>query len=287
MSNPTGTLPKAPAERAPGVPAPGAASAPVGGLAFDLDGTVYLSSQLLPGALELLGALAHAGVPYVFATNNSSKSGAQYLEHLRALGLGVERTQLLTSNDVAVAYLRGAGLVRPYLVATPTVEEEYRAAGIEPTTSGPDAVLLTFDTTLTYDKLRRASDLIRSGLPYFATHPDSVCPTPSGPIPDCGAFAALLFEATGVRPVVLGKPEAHMARAIQSRLGLPARRIAFVGDRLYTDVRMANDHGFQAVLTLTGEASRDDLAASPYAPGLVVEDLRDLHAHLRRVGTVA
>jgi len=273
----------APVQRAPEA----AAEAAIAGLAFDLDGTVYLSSQLLPGALELLGALGHAGVPYVFATNNSSKSGAQYLEHLRALGLSAERAQVLTSNDVAVAYLSAAGLVRPYLVATPAVEAEYRAAGIEPTAGAPDAVLLTFDTTLTYDKLRRASDLIRNGLPYFATHPDRVCPTPSGPIPDCGAFAALLFEATGVRPVVLGKPEVHMAHAIQARLGLPARRIAFVGDRLYTDVRMANDHGFQAVLTLTGEASRDDLAASPYAPDVVVEDLRALHAHLRRVGTVA
>ena len=273
----------APVQRTPD----GAAEAAVAGLALDLDGTVYLSSQLLPGALELLGALAHAGVPYVFATNNASKSGVQYLEHLRALGRPAERAQMLTSNDVAVAYLSAAGLARPYLVATPAVEAEYRAAGIEPTAGDPDAVLLTFDTTLTYDKLRRASDLIRSGLPYFATHPDRVCPTPSGPIPDCGAFAALLFEATGLRPVVLGKPEAHMARAIQARLGLPARRIAFVGDRLYTDVRMANDHGFQAVLTLTGEASRDDLAASPYAPDVVVEDLRALHARLLRVGTLA
>jgi len=274
-------------ERAPEAAVSAPTDAAVAGLAFDLDGTVYLSSQLLPGALELLGALGRAGVPYVFATNNSSKSGAQYLEHLRGLGLPAERTQVLTSNDVAVAYLKAAGLARPYLVATPTVEAEYRAAGIEPTAGDPDAVLLTFDTTLTYDKLRRASDLIRSGLPYFATHPDRVCPTPSGPIPDCGAFAALLFEATGVRPVVLGKPETYMAHAIQARLDLPAQRIAFVGDRLYTDVRMANDHGFQAVLTLTGEAMRDDLAASPYVPDVVVEDLRALHTYLLRVGTLA
>jgi len=260
---------------------------PVAAVAFDLDGTVYLSSKLLPGARELIEALASAGVPYLFATNNSSKTGAQYVEHLRSLGLRVTRREVLTSNDAAVAYLRGTSLRRPYLVATPEVEAEYRAEGFELAADQPDSILLTFDTTLTYDKLRRGNDLIRAGLPYFATHPDLVCPTPSGPIPDCGAFAALLHASSGARPTVLGKPEPTMAGAIRARLGAAAGTVAFVGDRLYTDVRMANDHGFLAVLTLTGEATREDLLASPYVPDLVVDDLRVLHQYLRRVGTLA
>jgi len=258
----------------------------VAAVAFDLDGTIYLSSELLPGALELVEALAMAGVPYLFATNNSSKTGAQYVEHLRSLGLRVTRREVLTSNDAAIAYLRGTSLRRPYLVATPEVVAEYRAEGIEATGERPDSVLLTFDTTLTYDKLRRASDLIRAGLPYFATHPDLVCPTPSGPVPDCGAFAALLHAATGAQPLVLGKPEATMAGAIRARLGVAAGTLAFVGDRLYTDVRMANAHGFLAVLTLTGEATRADLLASPHVPDLVVDDLGGLHRYLHRVGTL-
>jgi 4-nitrophenyl phosphatase len=287
MSEPRTTSPLPSGARSPASTAAGRVAA----VAFDLDGTVYLSSELLPGARELIDALASAGVPYLFATNNSSKTGEQYVAHLRSLGLRVTRREVLTSNDVAVAYLRGASLGRPYLVATPEVEAEYRAEGIEPAADHPDSVLLTFDTTLTYEKLRRASDLIRAGLPYLATHPDLVCPTPTGPIPDCGAFVALLHAATGARPTVLGKPESTMALAIRARLGVaespgegPA---AFVGDRLYTDVRMANDHGFLAVLTLTGEATRDDLLASPHVPDLVVEDLTVLHQYLRRVGTLA
>ena len=256
----------------------------VAGLAFDLDGTIYLGPALLPGALALLEALAAAGVPYLFATNNSSKTGEQYLERLLELRLPVQRAQLLTSNDVAVTHLQREGLRRPYLLATPDVEDEYRAQGIEPTASDPDSVLLTFDTTLTYEKLRVASDLIRSGLPYLATHPDLVCPTPTGPIPDCGAFIALLAEATGVRPLVLGKPRGSMAAAISARVGLPPERIAYVGDRLYTDVRMANEHGFRAVLTLTGETQREDLAGSPHAPDIVVDTLEVLHEQLRRAG---
>lgn len=260
---------------------------PILALAFDLDGTVYLGDRLLPGAAELLEALSVAGVAFVFATNNSSKTLAAYRRHLAAMGLPDAPEVVLTSNDVARDALRAAGVARPFLVATDDVRREYGERGLAHEEAEPDAVLLTFDTSLTYAKLRRAADLIRAGVPYFATHPDRVCPTPEGPIPDCGAFAALLAAATGAQPVVLGKPERPMAEAIGRRLGASPSSIAFVGDRLYTDVRMANDHGFVAVLTLTGETTREDLAASEHRPDIVVGDLRDLHTHLREVGALA
>jgi HAD superfamily hydrolase (TIGR01450 family) len=187
---------------------------------------------------------------------------------------------------LGVAHLHEAGWQRPYLVATPEVEAEYREHGIEPTEEGPDCVLLTFDTTLTYEKLRRAAHLIREGRPYLATHPDRVCPTPEGPIPDCGSFIALLEAATGAVPLVLGKPQPSMAGTIRERLERPPTEIAFVGDRLYTDVRMANEHGFLAVLTLTGETVRADLEGSEHVPDLVVESLTELHEHLERSGVV-
>jgi 4-nitrophenyl phosphatase len=255
-------------------------------LAFDLDGTIYLGPDLLPGARTLIEALHAEGLPYLFATNNSSKTAAQYLRHLGGFGIPVERPAVVTSNDVARAVLAQEGRLRPYLLATPEVTEEYREAGFEPADVDADVVLLTFDTTLTYAKLRRASDLVRAGTPYYATHPDLVCPTPDGPIPDCGAFIELLAAATGRRPIVLGKPERPMADTIRHRLGVGAEHVAFVGDRLYTDVRMANEHGFQAVLTLTGEATVADLAASPYRPDLIVADMLDLHERLRSAGTL-
>jgi 4-nitrophenyl phosphatase len=255
-------------------------------LAFDLDGTVYLGGRLLPGALRLLEALRDEGVPYLFATNNSSKTGEAYVRHLGGFGIPVERSTILTSNDVARAVLAREGMRRPFLLATPEVADEYRAGGFAPGAADPDCVLLTFDTTLDYEKLRVAADLILHGLPYFATHPDLVCPTPAGPIPDCGSFIELLAAATGRRPLVLGKPQGPMAEAIRARLGAGADRIAFVGDRLYTDVRMANEHGFLAVLTLTGEASAADLAASPYAPDRIVATLIELHERLRAGGTL-
>lgn len=256
-------------------------------LAFDLDGTIYLGSQILPGSLELLAALRAASVPVVFATNNSSKTPDQYLSHLTGFGLDVRREEILTSNHVAIDELRAAGVKRPFVVATEPVRAYYRSEGFDLEADDADAVLLTFDTTLDYAKLKRADELIRRGLRYFATHPDLTCPTAEGPIPDCGAFAALLAASTGVWPKVLGKPEAAMARSIVNRLGVAPEGVAFVGDRLYTDVRMAQEQGLVGVLTLTGEAVLDDLEGSEYQPHLTVRDMAELLELLRRAGVVA
>lgn len=257
-------------------------------IAFDLDGTVYLGDAPLPGARELMSGLADAGVPHLFATNNSSVPGYRYVERLRRLGIAADRRNVLTSNDAAVAHLRRAGVDRAFVVATEEVRAEYAAAGVAHDADDPLAVMLTFDTSLDYQKVRRASDLLRAGLPYYATHPDLVCPTPSGPIPDCGAFIALFAASTGREPEVIGKPSEVMATSVRERLaaqgearGVAPQRMAFVGDRLYTDVRMANEHGFLAVLVLTGEATVADLDLSPYSADLVVEDLTALSAHLR------
>lgn len=257
-------------------------------IGFDLDGTVYLSDQPLPGARELLHGLVAAGVPHLFATNNSSVSGGRYVDRLNAMGIAAERRNVLTSNDATVGHLLRRGIDRAYIVAADDVRAEYAAAGIAHSPADPLAVVLTFDTTLTYQKIRAASDLLRAGLPYFATHPDLVCPTPNGPIPDCGSFIAMFAAATGREPEVLGKPSETMATAVRERLaslaeahGLSPRSMAFVGDRLYTDVRMANEHGFFAVLTLTGEATPADLEASPHVADLVVEDLGELARHMR------
>ena len=278
--------PRAPHPTAPHPTAARPGPPTIAALAFDLDGTLVLGAEPLPGAGALLAALAAADVPYLVATNNSSASGRHYVRRLVELGLPVTRAAVLTSNDVTLGQLRASGIERPFLVATREVEQEYRAGGVAPGAEPPDAVVLTFDTTLTYAKLRRAADLILAGLPYLATHPDLVCPTRTGPIPDCGAFAALLRAATGRRPRIMGKPERPMAEAIRARLGVAPDAVAFVGDRLYTDVRMANRHGFQAVLTLTGETGRTDLAGSNDVPDLVVDDLDALHTHLRSLGVL-
>ena len=263
----------------------GRAGAPLSGvkaLAFDLDGTIYLQGTPLPGALELLAALREAGVGHLFVTNNSSVSGATYSSKLAAIGLQPERAQVLTSNDVAMSHLQQVGIRRPYLMATAEVRAAYQEAGLPHEEESPDAVLLTFDSELTFAKLAAATRHIGAGMPYLATHPDVTCPVPGGFLPDTGSFIELFAAATGRRPQVLGKPHVGMIQEIGRRLELPAGQIAFVGDRLQTDIQMAADAGFVGVLTLTGVTQADTLVTSTVQPDVVVSGMTQLHSLLRQ-----
>ncbi len=251
-------------------------------IAFDLDGTIYLQGTPLPGALELLAGLRENGVPYLFVTNNSSVDGAAYASKLEALGLGSDRSRVLTSNDVARSHLLNLGIKRPYLLATPEVRAEYAQAGIMHEDDTPDAVLLTFDTSLTFEKLALATRHIASGLPYMATHPDVTCPIPDGFLPDTGSFIELFRAATGRSPEILGKPHSGMSSEIIRRLGVPAGQIAFVGDRLTTDIQMAVDAGFVGVLTLTGVTQVSDLQDSRIRPDLIVTGMPELSDLLKQ-----
>lgn len=245
-------------------------------LAFDLDGTVYLQDRPLPGALELLAELRRRQVPHLFVTNNSSVSGDSYVSKLQRLGLQVGREQILTSSDVAISHLTGLGIRRPWLLATDEVKADFARTGLVHTEEMPDAVLLAFDTSLTYAKLATATSLIASGLPYLATHPDVTCPVPDGFLPDTGSFIELFQAATGRRPEVLGKPQPGMSREVSRRLRQPPERIAFVGDRLQTDIRMANQAGFVGILTLTGVTSAEDLPDADIVPELTISGLAEL-----------
>lgn len=251
-----------------------------GAFAFDLDGTVYLQGRPLPGALELLAGLDAARIPFLFVTNNSSTTGAGYVNKLRGMGLDIDRDQVLTSNDVTIAHLQGAGITRPWILGNGDVRAEYAAAGIRHEAADPDAVLLTFDQGIDYARITTAARLITGGLPYLATHPDVNCPVLDGFLPDVGSFIELFAASTGRRPEILGKPQPAMARAIAERLGKPATDIAFVGDRLQTDVHMANRAGFRAVLTLTGVTGRADLGFGGPQPDFVVEDMTELAARI-------
>lgn len=252
--------------------------------AFDLDGTVHLGGELLPGAAELMAFLRASGVPHLFATNNSSASASHYLTLLNGMGIHAEARQVLTSNHVAAMHLHEQGVARAFIVGTPDVIAEYENGGLSHDTDTPQAVLLTYDTSLDYEKIRQVNSLLNAGLPYFATHPDVVCPARGGSLPDCGSFAALFLASSGRSPIVLGKPSRAMADAIRQRLEVnDGQNVVFVGDRLYTDVRMANEHGFTAVLTLTGEAAADDLSASAYTAEFVVDGLGDLLDMLRPI----
>ncbi|RME56799.1 MAG: HAD-IIA family hydrolase [Deltaproteobacteria bacterium] len=252
---------------------------------LDLDGTIYLGDRLLPGAAAWIEFLREGGYPFLFLTNNSARDATAYARKLERYGLAVSPEEILTSGEATARYLRQEGIVHVFPIGTPAFEAEFRRRGIildGADISGTEAVVVGFDTTLTYAKLEAGCRLLLRGARFIASHPDYVCPTEREPLPDCGAICAAITAATGLEPTVVGKPSAFMVQVALEKLGVPAEKTAIVGDRLYTDIRMGIEGGIFPILVLTGETKEGDLAQSPWQPGACFPSVRELHGALAR-----
>ena len=250
---------------------------------LDMDGTVYLGSRLLPGSLDFLRYLGETGRDHLFLTNNSSRNAQYYAQKLTKLGWPAQPGEILTSGEATALYLGGLKpSARVYLLGTPDLETEFAAHGFVLTDENPDYVVLGFDMTLTYDKLVRACDLVRGGVPFIATHPDLNCPTETGYIPDCGAMTALITASTGVTPKVIGKPNREIIDAMFRKKPVRRDQVAMVGDRLYTDIVMGHNAGVTSVLVLSGEAKESDIPAAPVKPDHVTGGLGALYEALKQ-----
>ena len=249
---------------------------------LDMDGTFYLGDRILDGALDFLKTVEETGRRYLFFTNNSSKSPKVYLEKLKGMNCIIGREQIMTSGDVMIQYLKSCYAdCSVYLVGTPALEESFREEGIRLTQEMPDVVVIGFDLTLTYEKLERACTYIRNGAEFLATHLDINCPTEEGFIPDCGAFCAAISLSTGKQPRYVGKPFPETVEMILKKTGVDRDRIAFVGDRLYTDVATGVNNGAVGMLVLTGETKREDLEGSEVVPDGVYLSLKEMGELLR------
>lgn len=244
---------------------------------LDLDGTFYLGDRMIEGAEFFLRAVEETGRRYLFFTNNSSGTTERYVEKLGRMGCLTDCDHVMTSGDVMIRFLTGRYPgKRVYLVGTAALEDCFRKAGICLSGDGADVVVVGFDTELTYEKLERACALIRNGAVYLATHPDVNCPVEDGFLPDCGAICAAISLSTGKRPRYVGKPFAETAEMIVRRTGTDLEKIAFVGDRLYTDVAAGVMNGAMGILVLTGETKKEDLRGATVVPDGVFLSLGEM-----------
>jgi NagD protein len=251
------------------------------GYALDLDGTVYLGDTALPWAVEAIHGLRNLGCGVVFVTNKPLETAADYAAKLTRLGVPCDAADVVTATDAMLLYLavKHPGS-RILAVAEPTLQAALRDAGHHVTCrpADVDVVVVSFDRDFDYAKLTAAYRAVRlHGAALVATNPDPYCPTPDGGLPDCAAMLAAIEACTGARAeAVTGKPSEHMVEAVLDRLGVPSADAAMVGDRLSTDVAMAESAGMASVLVLSGATSRSDLLRSDIKPRYVIEDLSQL-----------
>lgn len=252
-----------------------------GGYAFDLDGTVYLGEELLPGAQETIESIREGGGRVVFVTNKPLESAAEYAAKLTSLGIPATASNVVTALDSLLLYLgERHPHARVLAIAEPLVEATLTEAGWTVVRDPAEAqlVVVSFDRSFDYAKLEAAyRAVLHHGAPILATNPDPFCPTPEGGLPDCAAMLAAIEACTGARAeAVLGKPSAMMGRALLERLGTAPEDAALVGDRLATDVAMGQRVGMAGVLVLSGATAPDALADSEVRPDYVVEGIHRL-----------
>lgn len=247
------------------------------GVIFDLDGTVYLSDQLIPGAREAIETLRHRSYPVVFVSNKPLESRADYAAKLTRLGIPTPRDEVINSSLVLVRYLsREMPGTTVFAVGEPPLLEELAAASFR-LSEDPDeidVVVASFDRTFDYHKLNVAFQALRRGARFFATNADATCPVAGGEIPDAGAVIGAL-EGCSKRQLelVVGKPSPLIVEVALEQLGRSASECLMVGDRVETDMLMGHRAGMATALVLTGVTQRADLAHAPVQPDYVLESI--------------
>lgn len=251
------------------------------GFIFDMDGVLYRGMQTLPGVVDLFNALTVRGIPFLLATNNSMATPASYVARMAGLGVTVTEDDIQTSATATRDFLKedldADAVILP--VGMPALGEQlsdgtsFRILGENEPATEANVVVVGLDLTFTYDKLRRASEAIANGARFIATNADDRLPHETGYQPGAGSIVASISTATGVQPIVVGKPEPLMMIKGVERLGCQPHEAVMVGDRLDTDILGADRAGLITALVLTGVASREDLVDSTILPDYVFADL--------------
>lgn len=248
---------------------------------FDMDGTLYLGDILYDFTVELLDTIKKCGGKYMFMTNNSSKSVADYIKKLDRLGIKADYEDFITSSQATGYYLnkhhKGKTL---YVCGTESLKEELRRGGFEITEdlNSVDVIVMGFDTELTFKKLHDVSYLLltRKDIPYIATNPDYVCPTEFGSVPDCGSVCDMLYNVSKRRPIFIGKPSKLMPELAMEKTGYLKEQTAVIGDRIYTDIKSGLNAGVTTILVMSGETTYEILEASEDKPHYVMSSAKEI-----------
>ncbi|MBE2183761.1 MAG: HAD-IIA family hydrolase [Anaerolineae bacterium] len=256
------------------------------GVITDVDGVLWRGDEPIAGAAELIAFLQGRNIPFALATNNSNKSPEDYQSKLAALKLGnLEVDQIVTSGRATASYIKQrypAGS-RVHVLGGDGLRLLLQRAGMQLTDDLPCAVVAVgIDFTLSYEKVKRASSLIRGGADFIGTNADATFPMPDGPAPGAGSILAMVATAAGKKPLVIGKPNAAMYQAALEVIGTTPEETLMVGDRIDTDIAGAQALGLKGALVLTGVSTREEAEAAKPAPDIVIHSLNELIGQWRQ-----
>jgi 4-nitrophenyl phosphatase len=252
---------------------------------LDMDGVLWRGDEPIGNLPEIFTEIKTLGCSVLLATNNSTRSVKQYQEKLNHFGVSLDAWQFINSSEAAARYLKKrfpeGGPV--FIVGEEGLFNALEREGFYDSEQGAQVVVAGMDRQLTFDRLKRASLLIRSGVPFVGTNPDRTFPTPEGLIPGSGTVLAAIEAATDVKPFIVGKPAPGMYQVALERLGTHPEQTLAVGDRLETDIAGGQAAGCRTALVLTGASTRQQAEAWQPAPDFITADLAHLLKEFSRV----
>lgn len=245
------------------------------GYAIDLDGTVYFGKNRIKTAETFVQQLNERKIPYVFLTNNATRTPEEVVQHLTHYAIETTVDHVYTSGQATVEYLLAhyPG-EKVYLVGSPALLKLLERAGIELVDKDPDIVLQSYSAELNYKQLMEATLAIRNGAKFVVTNPDSNLPNERGLIPGSGATTAFLERATGIKPEIIGKPYAPIMEGALRHMGLSRKDVLMVGDNYETDIQAGLRNGIDTLMVLTGFSTRESIEGLE-PPTYIVNDLSE------------
>ena len=264
-----------------------------------MDGVLWQGSKPLPGLTEFFSTLRATKIPFVLATNNASLTQQQYLKKLADMGVEVSAKEILTSSMATARYLVDtspatkrrvfvigeSGLIEPLQQQGFTITSTYYPTDPDAETGDiwADIVVSGLDRQLNWNKLATATLNLRAGAEFYATNADTTLPTELGEVMGNGGVLAALTAATGIEPIVIGKPEPILYQQAFEILGTDKHNTIAIGDRLNTDILGAVNAGMRSIMVLTGVSSEADLAEIDYKPDWVFQDIQEITELLKQL----
>lgn len=247
------------------------------GYLIDLDGTMYKGKEPIPEAPLFIQQLRDKKIPFLFLTNNSTKTPESAAKNLQEnFGIKAFPNEVYTSSLATADYLKSLGKGnKVFVIGEEGLKQALRNKGFVEDLNDPDYVVLGLDETATYEKFKIATLAIRKGAQYIVTNKDTNLPTEKGLVPGAGSLAALLTTATRVEPTFVGKPETIIMEEALKLLDLPAQDVLMVGDNYETDILAGINSDIDSLLVLTGFTNREDLADVSVQPTYTLNSLRE------------
>lgn len=246
------------------------------GYLIDLDGTMYRGKEKIEEAVEFVKELAARDIPYLFVTNNSSKTCAQVAEHLLEMGIPATEKHVFTTSIATAKFIaEETQNASVYMIGEEGLKDALEKQGFTIKDEDVDYVVVGIDREITYEKLAKACLAVRGGAKFISTNGDIALPTERGLMPGNGSITSVITVSTETTPIFIGKPESIIVDQALEVIGTPREKTVMVGDNYNTDIMAGINANMDTIMVHTGVTSKEQLTTYKKQPTFSIDSLSE------------